>query len=125
MDNRLLVFALVAGILSGVNLFMHKVAANRLEKTSLEEVLRIPYIVQLVRNPYVYLVLFMGLLVLAVDLAFLSNEIPAIVGLNLVIVFANVLFVVLSIVILGEKLNLRIAAGIAFGIVAMLLLSRA
>ena len=125
MDNRLIVFALVAGVLSGINLFMHKVAADRLERTSLGEVLRLPYLFRLARNPYVYVVLVMGLMVLAVDLAFLSNEVPAIVGLNFIIVLGNVLFAALCVLLLGEKLDLRIAAGIGFGIVALVLLSRA
>ena len=125
MDNRLVVFAVVAGILSGVNLFMHKVAANRLEPTGLGDVPRLDYVLRLARNPYVYVILFMGLLVLALDLAFLSNEVPAIVGLNFVIVLGNVLFAALAIFLLGEELNLRVAAGIGFGIVALLLLSRA
>jgi len=120
----LLTFAVIAGVLSGINLFMHKVAANRLEKTALNEILSVSFISQLLRNPFLYVVLAMGLLVLAVDLAFLSNEVPAIVGLNLIIVIGNVLFVVLSVLILGEKMDLRIATGIAFGIMAVVLLSR-
>ncbi len=125
MDNKLLAFAVIAGILSGVNLFLHKVAANRLEETSLGEVLRPQFLTQLLRNPYVYLVLVMGLLVLALDLAFLSNRVPGIVGLNFIIVLGNVLFALLSIAILGEKIDLRIGAGIGFGILALILLSRA
>lgn len=124
MDGKLLMFAVIAGVLSGINLFMHKVAANRLEKTALNEILSVSFVSQLMRNPYLYVVLAMGLLVLAVDLAFLSNEVPAIVGLNLIIVIGNVLFVVLSVLILGEKMDLRIATGIAFGIIAVVLLSR-
>lgn len=124
MDGKLLTFAVIAGVLSGINLFMHKVAANRLEKTALNEILSVSFISQLLRNPFLYVVLAMGLLVLAVDLAFLSNEVPAIVGLNLIIVIGNVLFVVLSVLILGEKMDLRIATGIAFGIMAVVLLSR-
>ena len=124
MDSKLFLFALIAGILSGINLFMHKVAANRLDRTGLDEILGISFLTQLASNPYVYVVLMMGLLVLAVDLAFLSNEVPAIVGLNLIIIIGNVLFVVLSVLLLGEKLDLRIATGIAFGVIAVLLLSR-
>jgi len=124
LDGKLLTFAVIAGVLSGINLFMHKVAANRLEKTALNEILSVSFISQLLRNPFLYVVLAMGLLVLAVDLAFLSNEVPAIVGLNLIIVIGNVLFVVLSVLILGEKMDLRIATGIAFGIMAVVLLSR-
>ena len=124
MDGKLLLFAVIAGILSGINLFMHKVAANRLDRTALGEILRISFLTQLAGNPYVYVVLIMGLLVLSVDLAFLSNEVPAIVGLNLVIVIGNVLFVALSVLLLGEKLDLRIAAGIAFAILAVVLLAK-
>ncbi len=125
MDSRLLVFALVAGILSGINLFLHKVAASRLERTGLAEVLKTSYVLSLARNPYVYLVLAMGLLVLALDLAFLSNEVPAVVGLNLVIIVGNVLFATLCVAVLREKVDLRIGAGILLGILAVVLLSRA
>jgi hypothetical protein len=125
LDSRLLAFGIVAGILSGVNLFLHKVAANRLEETSLGEVLRPQFLMQLLRNPYVYVVLIMGLLVLALDLAFLSNRLPGIVGLNFIIVLGNVLFAFLSVVVLGEKVDLRIGAGISFGILALILLSKA
>ncbi len=124
MDSRLLVFAILAGTLSGVNLFLHKVAADRLDETSLSAILSPSYVLSLARNPYVYVVLAMGLVVLAVDLAFLSNEVPAIVGLNMVIVLGNVLFAALCILLLGEKIDLRIAAGIGFGLVSLVLLSR-
>ena len=125
MDNRLLAFAVIAGVLSGVNLFLHKVAANRLEETSLGQVLRLQFLVELARNPYVYVVLAMGLMVLALDLAFLSNKVPGIVGLNFILVLGNVLFAALCVLILGEKIDLRIGAGIGFGILALVLLSRA
>lgn len=125
MDSKLLVFAILAGTLSGVNLFLHKVAADKLDETSLSAILSPSYVLSLARNPYVYVVLAMGLVVLAVDLAFLSNEVPAIVGLNMVIVLGNVLFAALCILLLGEKIDLRIAAGIGFGIVSLVLLSRA
>jgi len=124
LDSRLLVFAILAGTLSGVNLFLHKVAADRLDETSLSAILSPSYVLSLARNPYVYVVLAMGLVVLAVDLAFLSNEVPAIVGLNMVIVLGNVLFAALCILLLGEKIDLRIAAGIGFGLVSLVLLSR-
>ena len=117
-------FAILAGTLSGVNLFLHKVAADRLDETSLSAILSPSYVLSLARNPYVYVVLAMGLVVLAVDLAFLSNEVPAIVGLNMVIVLGNVLFAALCILLLGEKIDLRIAAGIGFGLVSLVLLSR-
>jgi len=125
LDTKLVVFAVVAGLLSGANLFLHKVAASRLERTGLVDVLSTSYLGSLARNPYVYVVLVMGLVVLALDLALLSNEVPAIVGLNLVIVLGNVVFAALCVVLLGERLNFQVAAGIAFGIVAVLLLSRA
>ena len=125
MDNRLLAFAVIAGVLSGVNLFLHKVAANRLEETSLGQVLRLQFLVELARNPYVYVVLAMGLMVLALDLAFLSNKVPGIVGLNFILVLGNVLFAALCVLVLGEKIDLRIGAGIGFGILALVLLSRA
>jgi hypothetical protein len=124
LQRSLLIFAIVAGLLSGLNLFMHKIAASHLEKTELGGVFRIPYLVSLARNPYVYVVLAMGLLVLAIDLAFLSNEVEAIVGLNLVIVIGNVLFAVLCVAVLRERMDLRVAAGIGFGVLAMILLSR-
>jgi hypothetical protein len=124
LDSKLLVFAILAGTLSGVNLFLHKVAADKLDETSLSAILSPSYVLSLARNPYVYVVLAMGLVVLAVDLAFLSNEVPAIVGLNMVIVLGNVLFAALCILLLGEKIDLRIAAGIGFGLVSLVLLSR-
>lgn len=125
METRLVVFAIVAGLLSGANLFLHKVAASRLERTGLGGVFSTPYLSSLLRNPYVYIVVVMGVLVLALDLALLSNEVPAIVGLNLVIVLGNVVFAALCVLLLGEKLNFQVAAGIAFGVLAVLLLSRA
>lgn len=125
MESKLLVFAIIAGLLAGVNLFFHKVAADKLERTGLGEILKTSYLISLAKNPYVYVVLALGLLVLAVDLAFLSNEVQAIVGLNMVIVFGNVLFAVLCVGLLGEKVDLRIGAGIGFGVLALILLSRA
>ncbi len=124
MQGKILLFAIVAGVLSGLNLFFHKVAADKLDETSLSQVLSPSFLFSLARNPYVYLVLLMGLVVLAVDLAFLSNDVPAVLGLNLVIVLGNVLFAVLCVVLLGEEVDLRIAAGIGCGILALILLSR-
>lgn len=124
MDNRLLLFAAVAGTISGVNLFMHKVAANRLTRTGLAGVLTPSYILSLARNPYVYVVVALGFLVLAVDLAFLSNDVAAIQGLNFIIVLGNVIFAVLCVLLLGESADARIVVGVGLGIVALVLLGR-
>jgi len=114
----------VAGVISGINLFMHKVAANRLTRTGLAGVLTPSYILSLAMNPYVYVVVALGFLVLAVDLAFLSNDVPAILGLNFIIVLGNVLFAVLCVLLLGEKVDARVMAGVGLGIVALILLAR-
>ena len=123
MDKRLIAFAILAGLLSGVNLFLHKVAASRLEETDLAGVVRPSYIISLASNPYVYIILAMGLLVLAMDLAFLSHDVPAIVGLNFIIILGNVVFAALCVALLKEKVTPRIFLGISFGILALLLLS--
>ncbi len=123
MEKRLIAFAILAGLLSGVNLFLHKVAANRLEETDLAGVVRPSYIISLASNPYVYIILAMGLLVLAMDLAFLSHDVPAIVGLNFIIILGNVVFAALCVALLKEKVTPRIFLGISFGILALLLLS--
>jgi len=123
LEKRLIAFAILAGLLSGVNLFLHKVAANRLEETDLAGVVRPSYIISLASNPYVYIILAMGLLVLAMDLAFLSHDVPAIVGLNFIIILGNVVFAALCVALLKEKVTPRIFLGISFGILALLLLS--
>ena len=123
MEKRLIAFAILAGLLSGVNLFLHKVAANRLEETDLAGVVRPSYIISLASNPYVYIILAMGLLVLAMDLAFLSHDVSAIVGLNFIIILGNVVFAALCVALLKEKVTPRIFLGISFGILALLLLS--
>jgi len=53
LETRILLFAIAAGLLSGANLFLHKVAASRLERTDLPGFFEGSYIASLARNPYV------------------------------------------------------------------------
>ncbi len=123
MENRLIVFAILAGLLSGFNLFLHKVAASRLQQTDLTGIVQPSFVLSVMSNPYVYVILAMGLVVMAMDLAFLSNNVPAVVGLNFIIVLGNVVFAALCVALLRERVTLRTFLGISLGVVALLLLS--